>query len=186
MNTVGFGKHFGTMYEGSMIGAGSVRFAVMGYVIAKAMPRGEPGSQEMVVELNPELLAFILGERDAGGKQRVVDAIEFLCSPDPNSRSKDEEGRRLVRLGQFEYRVVNGMKYRTGRDPDKRREQNRVNQQRYRDKKKGKPLPGESAFVRAVKDGEHEHAERLAAEGQSVVEEKVAERALKELREEGQ
>lgn len=132
-----YGKHFASMYEGSLVGAGAVPFAVMGYVIANAKPDRAVGTQ---VELNPKLLGYILGEPE----ERVIEAIELLCAPDPNSRSSEEEGRRLVRLGSFSYRVVNGAKYRAIRDEEDRRRQNREAQARYRAKKKAPIGPQQS------------------------------------------
>lgn len=126
-----FGKHHESMYDGSMIGAGAEVFAVWGYVISKM----KPGKDGMQVELNPKLLAFTLGEPE----QEIRDAIVFLCAPDPHSRTKDEAGRRLVRLDEFAYKVVNGMKYRWIRDEETRRQQNRDAQARYREKKKQAP-----------------------------------------------
>lgn len=125
-----YGKHFASMYEGSMVGAGAVVFAVMGYIIAKAEPDRVVGTQ---VELNPKLLAMILGEEE----KEVADAINRLCSPDPSSRTPDKEGRRLIKIGTFAYQVVNGTKYRSIRDDEERRRQNREAQQRYRAKKGG-------------------------------------------------
>lgn len=142
-----FGKHFASMYEGSMVGAGAVVFAVMGYVIAKQEPDREVGSQ---VRLNPVLLATILGEPE----KDIVKAIEFLSSPDPSSTTKKQEGRRLVKIGEFDYQVVNGAKYRAIRDEETRREQNREAQRRYR--KKGKPIKGESEYVQAAENGASE------------------------------
>ncbi len=127
-----YGKHFASMYTGSMVGAGAVVFAVMGYVISNGKPDRGVGMQ---VELNPKLLAFILGE----SQEDVEGAIEYLCSPDPKSRSEAEEGRRLVRLGEFAYRVVNGPKYRAIRDEERRRETDRESKRRARAKK----IPGE-------------------------------------------
>jgi hypothetical protein len=145
-----YGKHFSSMYSGSMVGAGAIRFALMGYVIAMMKPDREHGA---VVELNPVLLGAILGET----QEDMVKAIEFLCSPDPNSRSKESGGRRLERLGQFEYRVVNGRKYMQIRNEDDRREQNRLNKQAERDRKKvkrGSPQARERVYERQVKDGQ--------------------------------
>ena len=66
---------FGSMYEGSMVGAGACVFAVMGYIIAKQVPNRTVGSQ---VRLNPSLLSAILGEP----KAEIEKAIKFLCAPD--------------------------------------------------------------------------------------------------------
>lgn len=120
-----------------MFGAGAVVFAVMGYVIANQEPDRVVGSQ---VELNPKLLAAILGEP----VKDVEKAIEFLSAPDKESRSKEEGGRRLVKIGQFAYRVVNGKKYLEILDRAERREYQRIKQAEYRAKKNGKLGPGEA------------------------------------------
>jgi len=142
-----YGKHFSSMYSGSMVGSGALIFAVMGYVVANMVPDKKVGAQ---VELNPKLLAAILGEPESD----VSKAIDFLCSPDPHSRSKEAEGRRLVKLGEFDYRVVNGAKYRAIRDEEQRRESNRISQALSRARKRGLPLPGETAYVEALKAGD--------------------------------
>jgi hypothetical protein len=127
-----YGKHFESLYEGSMIGAGAMVFAVWGYVIAKWKPDKKVGGQ---VRLNPALLGPILGE----SPKEVEKAIEYLCAPDKQSSSKLEGGRRLVRLGQFDYRVVNAAKYHAIRNEEERREQNRQAQARFREKQKVEP-----------------------------------------------
>lgn len=124
-----FGKHFISLYTGSMVGAGAVPFAVLGYVIAAQRPHRELGS---VVELNPVLLSAMLGEK----VEDVEKGIKFLCSPDKNSRSKEADGRRLVEAGPFLYQVVNGAKYRAIRDEEARLEQLRTAQRTHREKKK--------------------------------------------------
>lgn len=156
-----YGKHFSSMYEGSMIGAGAVVFAVMGYVIANGQPDRAVGTQ---VELNPKLLAFIFGEPE----KDVESAIDYLCSPDPKSRTDTNDGRRLVRLGQFAYQVVNGAKYRAIRDEERRRETDRESKRRQRAKAKGlpgpgTPLAGEAQAVKALNAGDVAKFEKLAA-----------------------
>lgn len=96
-----FGRHYESMYTGSLVGSGSVVFAVWGYIIAHMKP------PEFDVELNPKLLAFILGESN----DKVLDAITKLCSPDPQSRTKIEDGKRLLKKGEYLYHVVNGELY---------------------------------------------------------------------------
>lgn len=127
-----------------MIGAGALVFAVMGYVIANQVLDAEVGSQ---VELNPKLLSFILGESESD----VAGAIAFLCKKDEKSRTPDCDGRRLVKLGEYSYRVVNGAKYAKMRNEDDRRRQNREAKRRERaNKPKSKPLPGETAFLKTA------------------------------------
>lgn len=69
----------------------------------------------------------------------VKAAIDVLEAPDPESRSPDEEGARIVRLDEHRvwgWRVVNHAKYRAIRSEDDRAEQNRIAQQKWREKKK--------------------------------------------------
>ena len=116
-----YGKHFETMYTGSMFGAGSDVFAVWGYVIAH--------TQQSEVELNPRYLAAVIG----APVEAMERAVAKLCEPDPGSRSKEQDGRRLIQTGQFSYRVVNHDKYRTFRNEDDRRTYNREAQRKHRE-----------------------------------------------------
>ena len=140
-----YGKHYVSMYEGSMIGAGSAYFAVWGYIIAHMKPDWKSGSW---VELNPQIIAFVLGEK----VEVVEEVLGRMQEPDSRSRSQEEGGRKLVKLGEYAYRVVNGMKYRSIRNEEARR-----NYQRdwIRVKRKNsKPLPGEQAYVKAETEEE--------------------------------
>lgn len=103
------------MYSGSMVGAGAMAFALMPYCIANARP-----DEDCTVDLNPQILAAVFGE----AKESIEKAISYLCAPDPLSRSKDCEGRRLVHVGPgpYRYRVVNLEKYREDSNSDDRRE----------------------------------------------------------------
>ena len=94
-----YGRHFQSMYTGSMYGQGFGLFAVWGYVISH-----ERGG---TVELNPNLLSDLFGEP----LESVSTIVNKLCSPDDDSRSKAQEGRRLVKIGQFAYQVVNAAEY---------------------------------------------------------------------------
>jgi hypothetical protein len=103
-----FGKAFASMYTGSMVGAGPTVFAVWGYVIANC--------RDSAVELNPKLLATIIG-CDAG---EIAHAIGALCAPDPDSRGKEHDGRRLVHQDGFLYLVSRYEHYRSLRSEDDR------------------------------------------------------------------
>lgn len=128
-----YGKAFASMFKGSMVGSGSDVFAVWAYVISNMVPDGVVGAQ---VELNAKLLASAIGETEADMQK----AIDFLCQPDPISRTPDEDGRRLVQLGPFDYRVVNGAKYMAIRNEEERRERNRQRQAEHRAKLKEKTV----------------------------------------------
>jgi hypothetical protein len=126
-----YGKHFESMYEGSMYGAGVAVFAVWGYVIAHA--------RKSRVELNPAKLADTLG----GDVGDIEKAIKTLMKPDPNSRHKQHNGRRLLQEGQFQYFVPSWEIYHAIKNADDRREYNRLKQREYRQRKKGPNEAGE-------------------------------------------
>jgi hypothetical protein len=120
-----YGKFFESTFTGSMFGAGAHVFALWGYVIANTSRLGD-------VELNPKMLAPMIG----CGEDEIRKAIEFLCAPDCSSRSKVEEGRRIVREGEYLYRVINHGTYRAIKNEDDRREYKRRKQAEYRAKNK--------------------------------------------------
>ena len=161
-----------------MVGAGLNVFAVWNYVIAK--------TRFGTIELNPKLVAAVLG----GTVEEVNRAIEFLCAPDPESRSKLEGGARMVKEGQFQYRVVNWVEYQTIKSETALKEYNRRKQQEYRARRKAEEAAGivrpkkpraprgksraqvraenesrEARFEEAVKNGDQEQADKIAAEG---------------------
>lgn len=122
-----YGKHFESMYTGSMFGVGPTVFAVWGYVISHTKKDG-------CVELNPHLLGAMIG----CPPKEIEDAITFLCGPDERSRSKDEGGRRMIREGEFDYRVVNFISYRNILNEDERRAYNRQKKRESRERLKSK------------------------------------------------
>jgi len=67
-------------------------------------------------------------------------AIEQLCQPDPESRSPEEDGRRIVLMSAdraWGWRIVNYLKYRKTVDDETRRAQNRERKQKQRDRERG-------------------------------------------------
>lgn len=118
-----YGKIFESLFTGSMVGSGSTVFAVWAYVIASTRPPG-------IIEIHPKLLATVIGCPQA----EVEAAVELLCSPDPDSRTHDHDGRRLLPEGRFCYSVVNWERYRMMRDDETRRIQNREAQRRWRNR----------------------------------------------------
>ena len=147
-----YGKSYESMYEGSLVGAGMNVFAVWNYIITK--------SRAGCVEINPKLLAFTLG----GKEEEVESALKFLQRPDPISRSKAEDGRRIIKEGQFQYRVVNWEFYQRIKNEDDRREYNRRKQAEYR-ARNHHPIRGEARAVKLENNGDREGAEAVAAEG---------------------
>jgi hypothetical protein len=117
-----YGKSYESMYKGSMVGAGLNVFAVWNYIITN--------THFGVIELNPKLLHAILG----GKLEDVESALKFLSQPDGESRNKEAEGRRIVKEGQFQYRVVSWSAYQEMRNEGDLREYNRQKQAEHRAK----------------------------------------------------
>ncbi len=117
-----YGKFFASAFTGSMMASGADVFAVWAYVIANTV--------DSKVELNPRLIAVLIGTT----VDKVETAITYLCAPDPMSRSKNDDGCRLIREGEYQFFVPNHAKYRSIRDEAGRREYNRLKQQEHRQK----------------------------------------------------
>ncbi len=82
-------------------------------------------------------------------RERVEAAIANLEAPDRESRSPELDGRRIVKMDEHRvwgWRIVNHGKYRAIRDEDDRREQNRLAQERWRNKhsKPRKPISAQA------------------------------------------
>ena len=118
-----YARVFQSMYSGSMYGAGSVIFAVWGWILGHH-------DQDGFVEINSAVLADILGDP----KQKVDEAITYLANPDPESRSKACDGRRIEHIEAFLYYVVNHKEYDKIRKSEDRRSQNRESQARFKTK----------------------------------------------------
>ena len=135
-----FGKLWECMFQGSMVGMGPTYFAVWAYIIAHAKPPGE-------VEVNPRVVAALIG----CSPEQVEEAMAVFLQPDPLSRNTAHDGRRLLPLGPFTYEVTGWDKYQQMRNEEARREQNRLAQQRFRERKqasaKGKQEAAQSAHV---------------------------------------
>ena len=125
-----FGKLFESTFTGSMFGAGADIFAVWSYVIAH--------TSGGTVELNPAMVGAVIGMKPAA----VSEVIKYLCAPDPRSRSQEEDGRRIIHEGGFQYRVVNHFKYRAIKNSEERKEYNREAKRRERSRVKPKVNDG--------------------------------------------
>jgi len=144
-----YGKHFESMYDGSMYGSGIAVFAVWGYVISH--------TREGRIELNSRKLADTLG----GEVKEIEEAISFLERPDPESRQKAHGGRRLLKEGEFQYSVPSWEHYQRLKNEADRREYNREAKRRERARKKTKPLPGENAAIAAEERGDQKGADAV-------------------------
>lgn len=119
-----YGKIFSRAFQRSMRGSGSHVFSVMAYVIANTV--------HSRIELDAEYLAIVIGDT----KERMQEAIDFLCAPDPKSTHDDFEGRRLVKEGKYQYYVPTHELYRGITTPEELREANRNRVAKHRENKR--------------------------------------------------
>lgn len=98
--------------------------------------------------------------------EEVKAAIAELEAPDTESRSQEFEGRRLLRIDEHRnwgWRIVNYLKYRSIRNEEDRREQNRNAQAAYRNRsKQSKPASAEVSQGKLQSAHTEEEAEEEA------------------------
>lgn len=88
-------------------------------------------------------------------------ALKKFRDPDPYSRTKDFEGRRIEEIDGG-WLLLNHAKYREMMSAAERREYQRVKQAEYRLRKKGVgPSARERAYLKACDDGDDKEAARL-------------------------
>jgi len=139
MNTAAYNKHarltevlvyaklFTSIYQGTLRG-NSHGLLVFTNLLAHCDKHGD-------VDMHPRAIAEEVGLT----VEQVRSALLILESPDDESRSPEEQGRRIVRKDghrDWGWTVVNYLKYRAIRDEDDRREQNRMAQERWRNRHK--------------------------------------------------
>lgn len=118
-----YGKFFASAFEGSMYGAGPEVFSIWSYVISHTV--------NSRVEINPIAVAPKIGMP----VEAVKKALEFLEKKDPDSRSKDCEGRRMVKEGQFSYFIPNHRVYLMIKKPEDLRKYNAQKKRESREKR---------------------------------------------------
>lgn len=67
------------------------------------------------------------------------EAIQHLSEPDPDSRTKEHEGRRIIEVDGGWW-LVNYEKYRRMMSKEDQREKNRIRQERWRDRRRNGPV----------------------------------------------
>ena len=146
------------MYSGSMYGAGPVFFSVMGYIIGN--------TRNSRLEINPKILADTIGTTP----EAIQEVLDKMLAPDPKSRNKEHEGRKLIQEGEFQYFVTGWCKYQAIRNEDQRKESNRIAQANSRARKAGKPLPNpKSKKIRPLTQEEQDDELAAAAEAQEAM-----------------
>ena len=137
-----YAKLFTSIYQGTLRGD-SHGLLVFTNLLAHAERDG-------TVDLHPRAIAEEIGLT----LDQVKATLLVLEAPDPESRSPELDGRRIVRMDEHRawgWHIVNHAKYNAIRNADDRREQNRLAQERWRAKqdhdKQSKPRKPESAHI---------------------------------------
>ena len=122
-----YGKLFQGIYDSTIAEDYRVRLVFQDMIVLS----DEDGKLDMTIE------AFC---RRTNVPRRMVErAIEILTQPDPSSRNREEEGRRIVPLDperDWGWEVVNKARYRDIASDAHRREKARIRKQRQRDRDK--------------------------------------------------
>lgn len=120
-------KLFTSIYQGTLRG-NSKGLLVFTNLLAHA-------DKEGVVDMHPRAIAEEIGL----SIEEVRETLIMLESPDNESRSPEEQGRRIIRLDEHRawgWVIVNYEKYRKIRNQEDRREQNRQSQKRFKERNK--------------------------------------------------
>ena len=122
---------------------------------------------EGVVDMTVEAIA----RRTNVPIEKVRFGIEQLMKPDPSSRSKEKDGRRLLALDSrrdWGWIIVNYQHYRAIQDEEGRRAYFRDAKRRQREKKNRRkrkgPLDGETAWLKHSESGDTRAADRVLEE----------------------
>lgn len=118
-----YGKLFQSLYQGTMRGHGDLILVFTNLLAFK--------DQDQYVDKT----ALAIAQEVGLSEERVRAALDILEAPDPSSRSKASEGRRLLRIDDHRdwgWFVVNGEFYDRIRDAAERRRQNREAQEAKR------------------------------------------------------
>lgn len=121
----GFAKVFSSLWDGTLADRWET-WSVFVFMLAHSDAEG-------VVDMTPEAIA----RRSCIPVDKVRAALEVLMAPDPNSRTPDHDGRRIVLIDEHRtwgWRVVNHGAYRNRRDTAERKAQNRDAQVKRRER----------------------------------------------------
>jgi hypothetical protein len=152
-----YAKVFRSLWDGTLADSWSC-WSVFVFLLAHCDMDG-------VVEMTPGAIA----RRSCIPADEVERALEKLLAPDPNSRSSAEGGRRIVPLDSrgWGWRIVNHARYRSLRDEQERRQQNREAQARHRESAAVSHRQPPSSHTEAEADTEADSRSQKAGESKA-------------------
>jgi hypothetical protein len=120
-----------------------------------------------------DMTAAAISRRTNAPVEVVEHALAELSKPDPQSRSGEEDGRRIVLIDSHRdwgWRIVNYEKYRNTRDDETRREQNRNAKRKQRQRERESANPASAP----VSNGQHGQPRSAQAEAEAEAEAKTS------------
>lgn len=126
-----YGKIFDSIYDGTLVESWEALITFQ-QMLVLCGPDG-------IVEMTPNAIA----KRTGIPLKHIKAGIAVLESPDPESRTPGEDGKRIARLEDHRswgWYIVNHEKYRSFKDADTVRAQNRKRKQKQRDKLKSRTV----------------------------------------------
>ncbi len=126
-----YGKIFEQIYEGSLYGQWEALVTFQQMIVLAEHPDG-------IVDMTPAAIAA----RTSIPLEIIQRGIAYLEQPDAESRTPDEEGRRIIRLSDgrtWGWRITNYPEYNAIKNAEDRREYMRLYQQARRAAKKNAP-----------------------------------------------
>ena len=152
-----YAKLFTSIYQGTLRG-NSHGLLVFTNLLAHCDKDG-------IADIHPRAIAEEVGLTS----EQVRAALDVLESPDDESRSPEEQGRRIIRMDEHRawgWRVVNYAKYRAIRNEDDRREQNREAQARWREKnKQSKPASADGETDKPIQKQKQKQIQGIQGAG---------------------
>lgn len=110
------------------------------------------------------LTAYQIGRNARKTEPEVIEALKVLSEPDTRRLEKqDFNGRRIEKV-EDGWLILNGQKYRDMVSEEMKKARNRRAQAAWRDRqkmKKGGPLPGEDAYIKALERGDEAGAAKI-------------------------
>lgn len=112
---------------------------------------------------------YNLSRQSRKSQEEVMQALQVLSSPDRLRSDKQDDGGRRIKAVEDGWEIVNGQKYREliSKEMKLARDRKAKQAQRLRDKmnppRRGRPLAGELAAIKAMKNGNQKLADDIAA-----------------------
>lgn len=126
-----YAKVFSSLWNGSLVGQSGPQLVFV-YLLANCNADG-------CVDIHPRVIASLTGLPES----EVRSALSTLESPDPTSRSVNQEGARIERMDahrDWGWQIVNHSYYRSLKDPDTLKVQTRARVAKHREMKRSVTL----------------------------------------------